>query len=252
MTINPFIISTVRDNQNETILTLDVIDKTQLIDSLYSFYEQLNEKESFFRIFKIRNSLAMVYYWNTNNPEMYSERCGLYVIIGFIIEEYKSVIGKPQNIMGIDYFCRHFFELIEKEFQISLQEIKSDQFFRLLQNKVDKNIETLQAESLRLRDSIPEFIHRHYLNTMIKFGKSRMKRCIYMLNESPLFTDTWSAFCREAFDMIYRYNSWDISTLNNFTPQTLKILENGSKVPSDFSRIWKKDYERYSYLLLEW
>lgn len=243
MKINPFIFSQVGEKQNETVLAIDGMDKDELTEYLYSFYDQMKEKTSFFRMFRMKRSIVAAYYWSTDIPEVLSERRGLCVVLGFLLDD------RAGQTEGLEWFSRQFFETLEKLFKVSLDAEKSDDFFRILQGQPDEKLEMLRKAGEKFREHIPEFGQIRNPFSLPRAGSK--KRYIYMLNKNPDFCDSWNAFCREALNMIGRQCCWDISTLEGFTPQMICILENGSKIERNFGKVWKVDNGAVGYLVME-
>jgi len=252
MDINPFILTQIGDKQNELILSTYSIDKAVLTDYIYSFYDELKDKDSFFRSFKMNEYIIAAYYWKTNIPEVGSGRLGLYVVIGFVItNNSNSADGLVDSFI---FYSSHFFKILEDAFNISLSSSQSDTFYNAIQTKTEEKMNYVANRFINLKTTFPKARIRYNRPIFNTDNKKQIKistiKYIYMLNDHPNFYESWMAFGRESLSLLKTKDMWDISTLKEYTPQTIVILENGNKIPTIVSKSDIIQYQNCKYMLL--
>jgi hypothetical protein len=250
--INPFILTQIGDKQNQLILSPAGLEKAALSDYVYSFFDTLNDRISFFRCLKMNGSIVTAYYWSTSIPEKDSNRCGLYVIIGFITDDYSKWFD------DFTWVTRKFYEIMEDVFRISFSDELSDELFTILQTETDEKMEDIQNRFQKSIITLPKStMPKPTSNAWFKKPRTALDmsqnqhtkiKYIYQLNERPNFFDNWDVFAKEAL-YVLNQGGWDVSTLDSCTPDSLILLENGCKIPLQVSKANIGEYQDCKYIL---
>lgn len=250
MKIKPFILTQVREKQNELVMNLEPFDKQKLSESLYSFWGAWEKELAFFRCFRVqRDEIVAAYYWRTTRTEQDSGRDGLYVIIGFIMSDC--------NYNYFMTYCNNYFNELEKRFGISMEDTICDALFDQLQGDANEKLNALHASC---KPVIPEFSDKWLFSEFrlrrLFFRSQRRKKqgadlsYLYMMNSSPDFYTRWSVFMNEAFKMLRRQGYSDISSLEKYTVNSLMLLKNGDKIPEEITSAKVRKYRKEKYLVL--
>lgn len=240
--ITSFILSQVGEKQNELVFSSSQFDKQELSNYLYSISGGLLQKNSFYRCFRIRHKIVMAYYWKTTYSEIKSGRHGLFVIIGFIVEDvllpnYDSIIG----------YCKQFLRELEEVFCFSFSSPISDSFFSQLQLDTDDKMEELKMRVSNV--AVPEPCL--YLKKIWRKNYPILRyfpQAIYCLGEFGELTN-WAIFFYEALRYI-KQGYWDISSHMNISPMCIQILNNGDHFPISSTKVSLKRYQQCPYLLV--
>lgn len=240
--ITAFILSQVGEKQNELVFSNNSIDKQELSKYLYTIPGGLLDKNSFLRCFRMRHEIVMAYYWKTTYREIKSGRHGLFVIIGFMIEDallpnYDSVIG----------YCKQFLRELQKEFCFSFSSSVSDSLFSRLQLDMDDKVERLK---MRFQNATAPVSKIQYS----KIWRNRyaipwhIPQAIYCLDVADDLTN-WEVFFFEALHYI-KLGCWDISSCMNTSPVSIQILNKEDDFPGRYSNVTFKQYQHHPYLLV--
>ncbi len=247
MRINPFILSQVREKQNELIMAADPIDKIQVSDIIYSFYEAIKEKDTFLRCVKNDQYAIAALYWKTNFPEESSGRKGLYVVIGFLLNDFDG------NFNVFWSYSTNFFKILESQFGISMQSEDSDKLFEIIQQDATETLKKIETECKKLQYNLNNISLKNtfWIRKRISWRNLENIRYLYILNNTPDFYANWTAFMYEAFILINKRNDVDVSNLDNYTMFSIYILQNGDKMPAfDVSKAKVIKYRDYRYLTI--
>lgn len=240
--ITSFILSQVGEKQNELIFSSKPIDKQELSNYLYSVSGRLLDKNSFYRCFRLRHKIVMAHYWKTTYSEIKSGRHGLFVIIGFIVDDvllpnYDSIIG----------YCRQFLRELQEVFYFSFSSSISDPLFSQLQLDIGDKMEGLKMRFANV--AVPEpklYLKKIWRKNYPILG--HLPQAIYCLDESEDLTN-WEIFFYEALHYI-KQGYWDISSHMNTSPVSLQILSNGDHFPINSAKVTLKRYQQFPYLLV--
>lgn len=247
MKINPFILSQVKEKQNELIMTTESIDKIEVSNVVYSFYDAMSDKETFFRCVKTKEYIIAALYWKTNIPEISSGRTGLYVVIGFLLTDYEG------NYDGFLSYSMNFFRTLENQFGVSMQKKDADELFEMIQQDVTDTLQKLEAACKKLKHGIYGIsLRKSFKREIMKDKRITGKKIyLYMLNDVPDFYADWTAFMDEAFFLISEYGYGDVSSLEAYTMCSIRILQNGWKMPiHDINEAQMARYKDYRYLVI--
>lgn len=250
MKINPFILTQVRERQNELVLNLEPFDKQKLSESLYSFWGAWEEKLTFFRCYRVtKNEIVAAYYWRTTRTEPGSGRDGLYVVIGFKISDCSF-----RHFMT---YSNNFFVALEKSFGISMDEPVSDALFDRFQGDVNEMKENLLQ---CCKPDIPIFPDKllfgeRRLQWLFYKSQRRKKQAsdlsyLYIMKNGSDFYARWNVFMNEAFKLLRAQGYGDISSLEKYTINSLVLLKNGDKIPEGIVSGKLESYRREKYLVL--
>lgn len=240
--ITAFILSQVGEKQNELVFSNNPIDKQELSKYLYTIPGGLLDKNSFFRCFRMRHEIVMAHYWKTTYREIKSGRHGLFVIIGFIIEDallpnYDSVIG----------YCKQFLRELQEEFYFSFSSPVSDSLFSRLQLDTDDKIERLKMRFQNTTPPVPKI-------QCSKIWRNRyaipwhIPQALYCLEAVDDLTN-WEIFFFEALHYINQ-GCWDISSCLNISPVSVQILNKEDDFPRSCSKVTFKQYQQCPYLVV--
>lgn len=237
--LTTFILSQVGERQNELVYCSKPFDKLKLSEYIYAVAGRFSDKSSFFRCFRMKSDVVLAYYWKTTYPELKSGRKGLFVIIGFVID--KNLLYSCDSVIS---YTELFFRSLQEFFNISFEETVSDKFFIQLQNSVDDKMECLKECAINVKS-----LRFSCLLKMKRHRKGRkFPKAIYCLDNKDFFTN-WAIFSFESLRFIKK-GYWDISTLNDTTPSSFQILNNGERFPKELSRILLKFYHHHIYILI--
>lgn len=240
--ITSFILSQVGERQNKLVFASNPLNKQELSDYIYKLSGRLLDKNSFYRCFRMQRKIVMAHYWKTTYSEMKSGRHGLFVIIGFIVDDvllpdYDSIIG----------YCSQFLHQLQEEFRISLSCPISDWFFSQLQTDSDDKMERFKLRFQNTAVPVPK-LYRRKIGRM-KCAKPRhTPHTIYRLDSSDDLMD-WEIFFFEALHYIHQ-GCWDISSHINTTPVVMQILNRNDCFPINYERAAFKRYRQHPYLLV--
>lgn len=247
MKVNPFILSQVGEKQNELIMSGDSINKIEVSDLIYSFYEALKQKDTFFRCVKNGSYSIAALYWKTNFPELSSGRKGLYIVIGFLLNDC------DENFDVFWSYSMNFFRILENQFGISMQDRDSDQLFEIIQQGETEKLKKLEIECQKLEQSFKNISFKKIFCRKEGILQRNFKKIsyLYILNNTPDFYANWTAFMYEAFSLISKCGNGDITNLDDYTMFSIHILQNGDKMPElDICKARVKKYRNYKYLIV--
>lgn len=239
--ITSFILSQVGEQQNELVFSSNSLDKQELSNCLYSISGKLLDKSSFYRCFRMRRKIVMAHYWKTTYSEIKSGRSGLFVIVGFIIDD--ALLPNYDSIIG---HCKQFLCELQEVFSFSFSNPFSDSLFSQLQGDTGDKMEQLKTRFTNA--VIPE--------PSLFFGKIWRKRhptlvhipqAIYCLHEVDGLTN-WTIFFYESLRYI-RQGCWDISSHTNTSPVSIQILNRKDPFPANSAKAIFKRYQQCLYLL---
>lgn len=240
--LTSFILSQVGEKQNELVFSSKPIDKYELSNYLYSISGGLLDKTSFYRCFRLKHKIVMAHYWRTNYSEIKTGRSGLFVIIGFIIEDV--LLPNYDLIIG---YCVQFLRELQEVFPFTFSSPVSDLLFSQFQLDIDDKLERLKTYFANAAIPEPNLYFKKIWRKNYPV-LSRFPQAIYCINESDDLSN-WIVFFYEALRYI-KQGYWDISSLVNTSPMSFCILNNGDRFPIDSVRITLKRYQQYQYLLI--
>ena len=237
--LTTFVLSQVGEKQNELVYCNKPIDKLKLSEYLYNVTGRFFDKSSFFRCFRIKNDVVLAYYWKTTYPEVKSGRKGLFVIIGFLIDN--NLMHNFEPVIG---YTKIFFHSLQELFGVSFEETVSDKFFIQLQGNVNNRMEQLKECMINAKS----FRRRCFINIKCRRKGRNFPKAIYCVDNRDFFIN-WTIFSLEALRFI-KQGYWDISTLNDTAPSFFQILNNGECFPKEISKISLRLYHQHKYILI--
>ncbi len=237
--LTTFILSQVGEKQNELVYCNKPFEKLKLSEYLYNITGKLSDKSSFFRCFRMKKDVVLAYYWKTTYSELKSGRKGLFVIIGFIIDN-----NLLHNFEPVINYTKLFFRSLQELFNISFEETISDKFFIQLQNNVDSQMKSLKECAINVKSLRVKCL----INIKYRRKGRNFPKAIYCVDNRDFFIN-WTIFSFEALRFVKR-GYWDISNLKNTTPSSFQILNNGECFPKELSRILLKFYHHHFYILI--
>lgn len=240
--ITSFILSQVGEKQNELVFSSNSFDKQELSNCLYSISGKLTNKSSFYRCFRMHHKIVMAHYWKTTYSEIKSGRHGLFVIIGFIVDDillpnYDSIIG----------YCRQFLRELQEVFYFSFSCPISDSLFSQLQLDTDDKMERLKMHFANVAVPEPSLYFKKIWRKSYPI-LAHLPQAIYCLDEFDDLTN-WTIFFYESLHYI-KQGCWDISSHMNTSPVSLQILNNKDHFPMNSVKVMLKRYQQCPYLLV--
>lgn len=240
--ITSFIFSQVGENQNELVFSSNPIDKQELSNYLYSVSGRLLDKNSFYRCFRLRRKIVMAHYWKTTYSEIKSGRHGLFVIIGFLVDD--ALLPNYDSIIG---YCTQFLLELQEMFYFSFSNSISDSLFSQLQLDTEDKMEGLKMRFANV--AVPEaklYLKKSWNKNYPILGC--FPQAIYCLDECEELT-SWKIFFYEALHYM-KQGYWDISSHMNTSPVSLQVLNNEERFPINSTRVTLKRYQQFPYLLV--
>lgn len=240
--ITSFILSQVGEKQNELVFSSAPIDKQELSDYIYKVSGNLLDKNSFYRCFRMQRKIVMAHYWRTTYREIKSGRHGLFVIIGFIVDE--ALLPSYDFVIG---YCSQFLHELQGHFGICLSSPNSDLLFSQLQMDSNDIVEKFQLRFQNAAIPVPKLYYRKIWR--IKSAIPRhIPYAIYCLDSVEDLMH-WEIFFFEALHYI-RQGCWDISSHTNTSPVSMRILNKKDCFPINCGKVRLKRYRQYPYLLV--
>ena len=272
---SPFVVTQIFEEQNCFLLLDDFVRKnySQFNHTLYEYLDKKMSDLSFFRIFRIEEKVALVYYWKSNKQEPRSGRGGIYLITGVLcdyhvfckepIHLYKACICLLELIMEKyeSKDCTQIIERIWKE-QTSnhflgnelsqSREHESKIFSSKCGQDICKNRNTkFSFEEIRdsFRITSRKYIQRsNFLRykRKIRLGSCRLYLCLpsNSSDDIPLF------FVSEAANWIcHCWGKTDIASIEEFGDGFINVRLNNQGIPSNMKRV--KLVKRFDKAYLE-
>ena len=128
---NPFIITQIGECQNEFILSPHklFVDKDNFSKSLYAQVDSKNISDTFLRTYAYKDDIVLVCFWATNITEELSQRKGLYVVCGIVVD--KDVFSENSYLAG--YYFFQLMSLLAQYTQSEVNSLNSDDCYLKLQ-----------------------------------------------------------------------------------------------------------------------
>lgn len=262
---SPFAVTQIFEEQNCFILQDDFVRKnySQFNHTLYKYLDRKLADSSFFRIFRIEEKVALVYYWKSNKREPRSGRDGIYLITG-VLCDYRVFRKKPIHLYKA---CRCLLELIMEKYdskdctqiieRIWKEKEQASNHFggntRPRSRECGSNIFSLECgqDISKNRDTTVSFeeigdsfrITNHQCiqkndflsyKRKIRFGECRLYLCL----PSSSFEDIPLFFVSEAANWIcHRWGKTDIASIEGFGDGFINVRLNNQGVPSNMKRV---------------
>lgn len=268
----PFVTTQLYEEQNHFLLLNDFVrsNYSQFNQILYHFLDQRLPEASFFRIFRIKEKVALVYYWKSNKTEPRSDRKGIYLIAG-VLCDYPMFRKKPLNLLSalnclIDmiikehqsYDCTEIIRKIwERQSLIyprthELRWIEEKHAnYSLAKRKLDyqSNEDIFGCINDSFRLICLQYIQR---NSSWQYSKKlRLGTChLYLCLPSNFIEDIPLFFVSEAANWMFPYwGKTDIASLEGYGKYFISVRLNNQGVPSNMKRV--KLLKRFDKTYLE-
>lgn len=267
----PFVTTQIQEEQNHFLLSNDFIRSNflQFNQMLYQFIDRGFSEVSFFRIFRIKEKVSIVYYWKSNKAEPRSDRKGIYLIAG-VLCDFPVFRKAPLNLLSalnclIDMIIKEYQSYDCTEIIRKIWERQSPASFHTYILPLDENVdnrllikrklEYLNNEEVFKR--IDESFQLKYLqytqknitrqySKRIRFGTCRLYLCLpsSVLKDIPLF------FVSETSNWMHHYwGKTDIASLEGYGKCFIDVRLNNQGVPEKMKRV--KLLKRFNKTYLE-
>lgn len=240
---NPFIITQIHEKQNEFILTPEnlIREKDEFSRFIYTQIEINKIKDTFLRIFCYKKSVVLCYYWSTNILEEKTNRSGLYVICGLIID--KKLFYSDIHLLA--YYFYQFITLLSKETDSDINYYCSDNCF----NELQKNTEQIINSIILSYSSLITSSNNERRNNIRHNRISKLTNSIIIIPIIDSFFNRIKIFIYESH-IIYRKNVkyFDVSTNSKISHFHVKFIRNGDLIPIEINEVVLSKYDDLKYI----
>lgn len=231
---NPFIITQIGDCQNEYILSPEklFVDKDNFSKVLYAKVDRQNICDTFMRIFSYEGNIILVYFWATNITEELSQRNGLYVICGNIVN--KDIFMENNYLVGYYFFQLIF--LLAQNTHNDINSPNSDTCFQKLQTDSYSIVHNLYDTYCHL--IMYNASHQTKRKLKISLYKNNKKEPYIIMPLSDSLYEKVQIFVNESL-LVYKnnYTIFDFSTNKKITPYYFCFINNGCIISNNIRKV---------------
>lgn len=256
----PYVTTQIFEEQNCFLLQNDFIrdNYSQFNYILYQYLDQKPSNSSFFRIFRIKKKVSLVYYWKSEKREPRSNRKGIYLIVG-VLCDYSTFCKAPLclymacicllDMIMKKYHSNNCTKIISKIWREQAQkqsskneppenELFSSNSFSLVPMQGCQNTEDIFEEiGLFFQSAYRQYMREEVLPQYVKkirFGICRLHLCVpsSSAEDIPLF------FVSEAANWICHWRGkMDIASIEGYGEWFIDVRLNNQGVPPKMKQV---------------